>query len=143
MRRLLVLITAASALVLLTNGPARAELDTFQTPSKGIACIYDDGEFEGKPFLSCEVSGYLGQLPPTPKDCDLDWEARGTLSSTGKASIGSCAGDTLMSPQARVLKYGTTWKRGPFTCTSATTGVRCKNRSGVGFLISKRVLSRI
>ena len=143
MRRILALLTVASGLLLFVNGPARAEIDVFQSPSKGIACLYDDGESDGTPFLSCEVSGYYGSLPAVPKDCDLDWEARGTLYTTGKAAIGACAGDTLMSPDARVLKYGSTWKRGPFTCTSATSGVRCKNRSGVGFLISKRSISRI
>lgn len=143
MRRLVILLAAAAALVLLPTGPAHAELDAFQSPSKGIACLYDDGESDGKPWLSCEVSGYVGALPRTPVDCDLDWQARGTLYSTGKAGIGACAGDTLMSPDARILKYGSTWKRGPFTCTSSTSGVRCKNRSGVGFLISKRVLARI
>ena len=143
MRRVLSLLITVSALVVLVNGPARAELDAFQSPSKGIACLYDDGELEGQPWLSCEVSGYIGTLPRTPADCDLDWQARGTLYAKTKATIGACAGDTLMSPDARILRYGATWKRGPFTCTSSTSGMRCKNRSGVGFLISKRVLARI
>ena len=143
MRRFLSLLFAVAMLTLVTNGPARAESDMFQSPSKGIACYYDDGEIDGQAFLSCEVSGYVGALPKAPADCDLDWQPRAELRATGKAGIGACAGDTLMAPDSRILKYGATWKRGPFTCTSATTGMRCKNRSGTGFQIAKRVLTRI
>lgn len=143
MRRLLVLLTLGSALAFSPSGPAHAELDVFQSPSKGIACMYDDGEPDLKANLTCEVSGYIGALPARPKDCELDWESRATIFATGRAGIGACAGDTLMSPDARILAYGTTYKRGPFTCLSTTAGMRCKNRSGVGFQISKRAIIRI
>ena len=143
MRRLLALLTSASALVVLGNAPAQAELDVVQSPSKGIACLYDDGELDGRSFLTCEVAGFVGTLPVTPRDCELDWQARATIYSSGRAGIGACAGDTLMAPDARILKYGSTWKRGPFTCLSTTAGMRCKNRSGLGFVISKRSIIRI
>ena len=143
MRRTLLLLTLSTALVFAANGPVHAELDVFQSPSRGIACLYDDGEPDLKPNLTCEVSGYVGALPIRPKDCDLDWESRATIFATGRAGIGTCAGDTLMSPGARILAYGTTYKRGPFSCLSTTAGMRCKNRSGVGFQISKRSIIRI
>jgi len=38
---------------------------------------------------------------------------------------------------ARVLDYGTTWSGGGVRCTSAATGLTCRNRSGHGFFLSR------
>ena len=48
-----------------------------------------------------------------------------------------CAGDTVYARNARVLGYGSRWKRGPFTCVSRRTGLRCTNRSGRGFVLAR------
>jgi hypothetical protein len=57
------------------------------------------------------------------------------MADTGRARV-VCAGDTVLH-QGPVLKYGTTWRRGGFTCTSRSTGLRCTNRSRHGFFVSR------
>jgi hypothetical protein len=57
--------------------------------------------------------------------------------ATGRAQK-VCAGDTVLSPNARIVRYGTTWHGGPFTCKSSSSGLRCKNRSGHGFFLSRQ-----
>ncbi len=49
----------------------------------------------------------------------------------------TCAGDTVYDRKARVLKYGSVWKRGPFTCISLLIGLSCANSTGHGFFLSK------
>jgi hypothetical protein len=39
---------------------------------------------------------------------------------------------------ARVLKFGQSWRRGPYRCTSRRTGVRCTNASAHGWLFGLR-----
>jgi hypothetical protein len=53
-----------------------------------------------------------------------------------------CVSDTPTSPQAKVIAYGRTWRGGPFTCSSRTTGLRCSNRAGHGFFLSRQRWSR-
>ena len=46
--------------------------------------------------------------------------------------------DTIADPDAPVLAYGKTFRRGPFRCTSRRTGLTCKHRSnGHGFFLSR------
>jgi hypothetical protein len=59
------------------------------------------------------------------------------MAVTGRVHV-TCHGDTAIDPHARVLRYGTTWRGGGFTCTSKTTGLRCRNRSGHGFFMSRQ-----
>lgn len=49
-----------------------------------------------------------------------------------------CAGDTVLSPGARVVRYGTTWRGGAFRCKSLRTGLRCNNATGHGFFLSRQ-----
>jgi hypothetical protein len=35
------------------------------------------------------------------------------------------------------LRYGAKWSRGGFTCTSKQIGLRCRNRGGHGFFLSR------
>ena len=48
-----------------------------------------------------------------------------------------CGGDTVISPDAKVLPYGTNWKRKGIECSSETTGITCTNRRGHGFSLSR------
>lgn len=132
------------ALWLVGIAAASAEIESFQSPSKGISCAYDGGSDDARPSITCEVANFVGALPPRPKDCELDWIPRASIStSNSKAFIGSCAGDTIALPTAPVLSYGTRFVRGPLRCASATTGFACTNGRGIGFRISKRSLTRI
>ena len=38
---------------------------------------------------------------------------------------------------AKVLGYGKTWSGGGIRCTSAETGLTCRNKSGHGFFLSR------
>lgn len=117
--------------------PARADdvVITFRMPSGNIGCAY--ARFEGEPAtLRCDIRTGLVPRPPRPKGCDLDWGYGYWMGITGRAHT-FCAGDTALNPRARVLAYGRTWRRGGFTCSSRTTGLTCRNRSGHGFLLSR------
>jgi hypothetical protein len=59
------------------------------------------------------------------------------MSGRGRVFV-TCRGDTAILPRARVLRYGATWSRGGFTCLSRRVGLRCPNRSGHGWFMSRR-----
>lgn len=99
----------------------------FKMPSKNIHCAIFSGN------LRCDI---LSGLKPEPKgQCEGDWTGL-ILASRGKASP-VCAGDTVFKKGSKVLDYGTKWKRSRITCTSKTTGLRCRNRKGHGFFLSR------
>ncbi len=124
--------TAAPTTVAATAPPAPAGADGFQSPTGGIQCLYFVDS--GIQRVRCLVQDSVAKLPKRPADCDFDWEDIG-LAQTGKAYT-VCAGDTIAGAYP-ALAYGKTWKRGVFTCTSAKTGVTCRNPSRRGFRISK------
>jgi hypothetical protein len=110
----------------------------FQTPSHNIGCIYvAPFASTDRPNLRCDIGGGLHPLPLRPKNCDLDWGYGYAMFGTGRAGT-FCAGDTAKDPRAPVLAYGRTWRKGPFTCTSRAIGLRCTNRSGHGFFLSRQ-----
>jgi hypothetical protein len=127
-----VLAVVAAALVV-TAAPGRGASTTlqfFRMPSKNIACLYSTGPT----VLRCDI---LSGVRPRPSgSCQLDW-AGYSARPTGRA-FPTCAGDTAYSPRARILPYGSTWRRGGFTCSSKTAGLRCTNRSGHGFFLSRQ-----
>jgi hypothetical protein len=47
------------------------------------------------------------------------------------------AGPLAFEQVARVLAYGRTLRVGGIRCTSAVTGLTCRNRSGHGFFLSR------
>jgi hypothetical protein len=121
--------------------PATASPSTlvaFRTPSGNIGCVYDSGSSSGfSPSLRCDIRSRLRPLPPKPRGCDVDWGDSYELGHTGRARI-TCHGDTAILPRSRVLRYGSSWTRSGFVCTSRVVGLRCHNASGHGFLLSKR-----
>jgi hypothetical protein len=60
------------------------------------------------------------------------------MGPTGRAHV-LCVGDTALDPKAKVLKYGESkvYAR-KFRCTSRVSGLRCQNRSGHGWFISRQ-----
>jgi len=103
---------------------------TFRMPSGNIACAYATGF--GPLFLRCDI---LSGMNPRPRGrCENDWT--GLYMGLGSAKP-TCAGDTVYDRKASVLKYGSVWKRGPFTCVSLLIGLTCVNRTGHGFFLSK------
>lgn len=50
-----------------------------------------------------------------------------------------CAPDSVIydAKRAKVIPYGTTWRRDTFACTSKKTGLRCTNGSKHGWFLSR------
>jgi hypothetical protein len=126
------LTSAVSMSVSATDGS-----EAFTTPSKNIQCIYYSDFVDGKPWLECLVLEFGGKAPRKPADCDLDWSPQASLGRTGKAEIFACRGDTSLQQFPPVLKYGAVWKRGPYVCSVAQSGVTCRNGSKRGFYVSR------
>lgn len=124
-------------LALVLAAPAEAILVQFRTPSANIGCVYSSEPGRGGPYLRCDILSGLKPKPARPKGCTLDWTFGYQMSSTGRART-VCAGDTAVNRRAKPVRYGSKWSRGGLTCISRRTGLRCKNRSGHGFLLSKR-----
>jgi len=120
-------------LALFFPASAGASFVFFQTPSHNIGCVYSSSPAS----LRCDIRSGLRPRPPRPGNCDVDWGDSYGLGATGRATI-TCHGDTAIDRNSRILRYGSTWKRGAFTCRSKATGLRCHNRSGHGFFMSRQ-----
>lgn len=104
----------------------------FQTPSKNIGC-----GFTGQPnFLRCEIDSGLKPDPAKPKSCKHDFGFAVGMKTTGEAHF-LCVSDTIRISPARILGYGTTWRRSGITCSSTKTGLRCVNASNHGYFLSR------
>ncbi len=135
-------VPASTTIAPVTTVPATAAPTTassalangFQSPTGGIQCRYFDDAAAGGTRMRCFVANSTARLPKQPTTCDFDWEDVG-LNATGRYYT-VCAGDSVEGTYP-VLAYGATWKRGVFTCTSAKSGVTCRNASRKGFRASK------
>jgi uncharacterized protein DUF6636 len=116
-------------------GSAQAAFVQFRTPSANIGCVYST-EPGTRAYLRCDILSGLKPRPAKPRGCDVDWGFGFSMSPRGRAQT-VCAGDTVVDRRSRVLRYGSKWSRGGFTCTSRLAGLRCRNRSGHGFFLSR------
>jgi len=133
------LTIALGALALaLSTGTAFAAsgATTFRLPSWNIFCAYEHYSFA--PFdLRCEIRSKLRPMPARPKACvDAAWGEGYAMLQRGRPHV-LCISDTIYDPNARILRYGATWRGGGFTCQSKVAGLRCRNRSGHGFFLSR------
>jgi hypothetical protein len=125
------ILVAGMALAL--AAPAQAIVTQFRTPSSNIGCVFSADPRLGGTYLRCDI---LSGLKPKPKRaCLLDLTGF-QMAPRGRATV-VCAGDTAVNTHARALRYGSTWSRAGFTCTSKKAGLRCRNRSGHGFFLSR------
>jgi hypothetical protein len=105
-------------------------------PAGHIYCDYEHYSFASV-GIRCEIRSLIRPLPPRPKDCrDAVWAAGYFLTRTGRATV-LCIGDTVYSPRARVLAYGTMYRVDTFACTSRRAGLTCMNTAGHGFFLSR------
>jgi hypothetical protein len=133
----LVAVAAAVGATWAQAAPQPSVRVMFRTPSGNIGCLGSVGAKGLPSTLRCDI---LSGLHPTPTgSCELDWTGY-SFRGRGRATA-TCAGDTVYDKRAPVLRYGRTWKRGPFICTSRRTGLRCANASAHGFVLA-RVRSR-
>jgi hypothetical protein len=111
-------------------------LVAFRTPSGNIGCVYAAAAGGQPTSLRCDIRSRLRPRPPRPANCDLDWGDSYSMNRIGRVVL-TCHGDTAILPDARVLRYGTTWRRAGFTCSSSRAGLRCVNASKHGFFLSR------
>lgn len=125
------LLLAALALPL-TASAATPAFEFFQTPSHNIGCVYS----VSPQHLRCDIRTGLKPPPPKPKGCQNDWTFGYQVAPRGPART-VCAGDTAFNPGARTLRYGRTWYRGTFNCSSLRAGLYCANSKLQGFWLSR------
>jgi hypothetical protein len=122
-------LVVVAALALAAPSASATSSSFFRTPSGNIYCAYFGS-------LRCDIRSGLMPKPPKPAGCDFDWGQTYELNRSGGARVG-CVSDSVFTPSARVLRYGTRWGRGGITCISRTSGLRCTNASRHGFFLSR------
>ena len=128
-------------LCVLAAPAAATTLPGIRSPSGNITCLYNP---RNPQFLLCQIAK-ADYVPTLRKHCAsapyfVDWA--GFSLSAGKKGVVACAGGPAYDPQTEhpryvTLAYGKTWHSGPFTCSSATTGVTCTNRAGHVLFVSR------
>ena len=121
--RALVASLLATLVLLAGAAPASARTRSFQTPSHNIYCLYMSTQGPG-PWIRCDVLS----LNDTAFTIDRRHRAR-RIHIT----------DSVVNHRARVLRYGSSLRVGPFTCRSRRSGLTCRSRvSGHGFKLSRQ-----
>ncbi|UXZ04692.1 DUF6636 domain-containing protein [Moraxella nasicaprae] len=116
--------------------PLSALAVEFQSPSGNILCSGDEYELG---YVSCFIMETDNARPPIPRpsSCDADWGQDFGLNRTGRAHM-NCYSDFPYNQGARVLAYGQSVSGKGWTCTSQQSGMRCTNKDGRGFLLSRK-----
>jgi hypothetical protein len=89
--------------------------------------------------ISCEIDNNFGQSGITSTLCLTFSPARSVTLKTD-SSLTECTGQQCLSNAGLgtpTLHYGQSITLGPFTCSSATSGITCMLGNGDGFLIAK------
>jgi hypothetical protein len=111
-------------------GMTTVALNGFVSPSGNIACAMSAAS------ARCDLQTRTWSLPPRPANCEFDWG--GSLKVTGQGpGFLACTSDSPFGVTA-VLAYGTRSVIGSMACTSAETGMTCRNTvTGHGFSVSR------
>jgi hypothetical protein len=102
---------------------------SFLSPTGNIGCVMSSQS------VRCDIVERTYPDPPRPPGCELAYGNTLFLDAAGAQP--GCVGDTIISPGAPTLGYGTGRKMAGFTCTMAEVGVRCENASGSGFALAR------
>ncbi|MGZ4384600.1 MAG: DUF6636 domain-containing protein [Gaiellaceae bacterium] len=139
-------VAGAAAMTLLGSWAAASPNETqavkdvyfdFRMPSNNIFCAYVVQSSPNAKYLRCDIMSGLRPRPSSAGCVDGDRSISVSINATGRASY-PCVGDTVKNTQSTRFPYGWTWRRGGFTCSSSTTGLRCRNLSGHGFFLSRQ-----
>lgn len=121
------------------SGQALAD-DVFKTPSGNLICQVDL-ERGVKKSVTCTMEARDGPSTlPSPTACNgLDWGGQVFLPEKGAAVV-KCGGPFHFQTSLPITtaRYGETRDYKGIRCTSATSGLSCRNASGHGFLLSRR-----
>ncbi len=114
----------------------------FKTPSGNIFCGYFHEQ--GRAGVDCVIrSSYKPPLPRRGAKCSRDYwvslDATGRVETEGSVCPGEDdpEGPFIGAEHAWILNYGKTWSGGGLQCSSALTGLTCRNKSGHGFFLSR------
>ncbi len=137
-KRSVVLLPLLAALLAGASAGSASTVLLFRTPTGNIGCAYSIGlDGFAAPTVRCDIRSRLRPEPPPPANCRLDSGDSIQIFRLGPATL-VCHGDTAIDPSAPVLAYGHTWRRSGLTCVSQRIGLRCFNRSGHGFFLSRQ-----
>jgi len=116
--RIALLVTAVA---LLASAPAQAAFHVFRSPSGKVGCAFY-GDAETPAFVRCDWRGADDQAM--------------VLRETGRARLRHVT-DTVMNPEAKVLRYGRSMTFRRLKCVSRRLGMTCRSlASGHGFRVS-------
>ena len=112
---------------------AHATFTGFTAPSGNIGCMMDTD------YLRCDIRERDWAPPPRPADCpSFTGYGQGIEIKAGGAARIVCAGDTAFGGGGP-LGYGQSMNNGVMSCSSAESGVTCRDTSsGHGFSISRQ-----
>jgi hypothetical protein len=133
MLRVLVVAAATGAVAAFCAAPAGAEdFAHFTSPSGNVGCVLDAD------YVRCDIAERDWAPPPQPADCEFDY-GQGIALAPYEPATFVCAGDTTLGG-SNPLAYGQSITRGSFTCTSAESGMSCRDDdSGRGFSLARQV----
>lgn len=118
--------------------PVAADVFLFKMPSNNVVCSV--GLEADSSDIICTIFAKSGPPPlAAPADCMSYWGHVYSLRDTGPTEMlcqdfnaGSAASVREVAP------YGVTGTFGGISCLSQETGLRCTNRDGHGFQLSRR-----
>lgn len=121
----------------LVTGPTRADVWTFETPSENIQCTVGQ-EIGIQSDITCTIIERSGApAQPRPADCASDWGHTFSMRETGPAQV-ICTETSRSKDGFSKADYGITGEFGGFTCHSSRQGLKCTNRDGAGFFLSRK-----
>ena len=130
------LIRFFTALLFVLPGLAEADVWTFETPSTNIQCTV--GHAASFSDITCTIIEINGASTiPRPSNCHSDWGHTFFMYDTGRAEV-LCEPTSRSKGGYERADYGVTGQFGGFTCHSSKKGLKCSNRDGHGFFLSRR-----
>ena len=126
----------SAAFLLLAPVSARADVWTFETPSENIQCTVGQ-EADALSDITCTIINRSGPPAlPRPDDCHADWGHTFSMREKGPAQLECTKTDTGRGG-FDTADYGVTGAFGGFVCQSSRKGLKCSNRDGHGFFLSR------
>ncbi|WP_103224632.1 DUF6636 domain-containing protein [Roseibium marinum] len=117
-------------------GPALADIWTFETPSQNIQCSVGE-DFNVLSDIICTIINRSDPPAlPKPNWCNSDWGHTFSMKERGTVEVHCGETDRSKGGFDRA-EYGVTGEFGGFVCHSSKKGLRCSNRDGHGFFLSR------
>lgn len=128
MRTAILALTGAALVAVPASASAAVN---FLTPSRNIACYVD------ATGARCDIRSHTYPTPTRPSSCPLEYGDALAVDRGARRGHWVCHGDTVFGA-TRVVGYGKTVRVGTLRCTVSKAGVKCLNRPGAGFFLSKQ-----